>query len=172
MDTVNLQTWIPSIVQLFKERIRNQYQQLHILAIAELPSLMTDISDLERILIELLTNACKYTPAGEMIIVSAYTTVNLMQISVSSSGVEIVVDEQSPIFNAFYRIPNHDPWQHGETALGLALVQKLVKRLGASIQIENTAGQTSFTVQFPRSVTARRDVNFSDRERIVFLRDY
>ncbi|MBW4636082.1 MAG: HAMP domain-containing histidine kinase [Iphinoe sp. HA4291-MV1] len=169
MDTINLKTWIPSTVWLFEERIRNSRQQLYILTTAELPPLTTDISDLERILIELLTNACKYTPAGEMIIVSAYATVNTIQISVSNSGVEIAADEQIRIFDAFYRIPNNDPWQHGGTGLGLALVYKLVKRLGASIQVESATGQTTFTVQFPQSDTARNGAHSSCRERVVFL---
>ncbi|NMG11589.1 hypothetical protein DP117_33935 [Brasilonema sp. UFV-L1] len=170
MDTINLKTWIPSIVGLFEERIRNSRQHVYILTTGELPLLTTDISDLERILIELLTNACKYTPAGEMIIVSAYGTANMIELSVSNSGVEIASAEQAQIFDAFYRIPNNDPWQHRGTGLGLALVQKLVKRLGASIQVESAAGQTTFTVKFPGGTEKNGD-DCSSRERVVFLAD-
>jgi signal transduction histidine kinase len=169
VDTVDLQTWIPSIVRPFEERIHRQHQQLYLVTLAELPLLKTDLLDLEQILIELLTNACKYTPTGEMIIVSADVSGNTTQLSVSSSGVEIATEEQSRIFDAFYRIPNSDPWQHGGTGLGLALAQKLAQRLGASIQVNSGNGQTTFTVQFPNKEFANNYANCSDLERVVFL---
>lgn len=109
----------------------------------------TDLTALERILTELLNNACKYTPSRETISVSVHATAEMLQLCVSNSGVEIAASELSQIFNTFYRIPNNDPWKHSGTGLGLALVKKLVERLGATIQVESAAGQTTFTVQFP-----------------------
>jgi hypothetical protein len=169
IDTVDLQTWIPSVVRLFEERIHRQHQQVYLVSLADLPHLSTDLSDLEGILIELLTNACKYTPTGEHIIVSVYALTHAIQLSVSSTGVEILAEEQTRIFDAFYHISNSDPWQHGGINLGLALVQKLVTRLGASIRVESSRGQTTFTVEFPNQEIESSDINFCDRERVVFL---
>jgi signal transduction histidine kinase len=149
---VDLKAWMPPLVQSFEERAGGQQQQLNLVIPPNLPSLLTNRADLERILQELLTNACKYTPPGEIITVSAQATVSMIQISVSNSGIEIATEELSRIFEAFYRIPNHDPWQYGGMGMGLALVQKLVRRLGASIQVESRAGQTIFTVQFPKTL--------------------
>jgi signal transduction histidine kinase/DNA-binding response OmpR family regulator len=148
-EVINLQIWIPEIVQPFLERAQNQQQQLTIDLPPELPLLTADISTLERILIELLTNACKYTPAGEIITVKARATDEIVELSVINSGVEIPPEEQQRIFEQFYRIPNNDPWQYGGTGLGLTLVKKMVEVLGALIEVKSQAGKTSFSVKLP-----------------------
>lgn len=71
VTTIDPQTWIPHVVEPFLERTQLQQQQLQINLASNLPPLTTDLSDLERILTELLNNACKYTPAGEQIVVAA-----------------------------------------------------------------------------------------------------
>jgi signal transduction histidine kinase len=52
------------------------------------------------------------------------------------------------LFEKFDRIPNGDPWKYGGTGLGLALVKRLVERLGASIQVESADRQTTFVITF------------------------
>jgi signal transduction histidine kinase len=163
IDSVDLKTWLPAVVQAFKPQIQQRHQQLYLLTTANLPLLTTDLADLEQILIELLTNACKYTPAGELIILSAEATDTTIQLCISNSGVEIAADEQPKVFDAFYRIPNNNPWQHSGTGLGLALVQKLVERLQASIQVESKVGQTMFKLQFPRTDRPEKRIDSSDR---------
>lgn len=150
LTVIDLKPWLSSITASFVERAHNQQQQLQVKVSDNLPSLVTDLSSLERIVSELLNNACKYTPVGETITVSATATLELIQISISNSGVEIAANERDRIFDKFYRIPNSDPWKHGGTGLGLTLVKKLVERLGASISVDSPPNQTVFTVTFPR----------------------
>lgn len=69
--SLNLYVWIPHIVEPYEERARLALQHLHIDLPPGLPTLITDLADLERILAELLDNACKYTPANGTITVSA-----------------------------------------------------------------------------------------------------
>jgi len=152
LTTINPQIWIHSIIEPFIERAKTQQQLLQLDIPPELPPLTTDLSHLERILTELLNNACKYTPPNEKITVMAHATPQVVQLSVSNSGVEIPQSELSHIFDKFYRIPNSDPWKHGGTGLGLALVKKLVEHLESTIHVESTQGQTTFTVEFPRKV--------------------
>ncbi|WP_421658149.1 PAS domain S-box protein [Leptothermofonsia sp. ETS-13] len=150
---IDLPDWLPRVVGPFIERAGHQQQQLVIDIPAALPPVITDQSYLERILTELLNNACKYTPAGETITVAAITTkeppLPLLQISVTNSGVEIPLHELSRVFDKFYRIPNNDPWKHGGTGLGLALVKKLIERLGGTIQVESLDHKTCFKLQLP-----------------------
>ena len=151
LTTLNLQTWIPKIVEPFLERASRQQQHFQVDIAAGLPSLTVDQSHLERILTELLHNACKYTPAGETITVAAQVNAETVQLRVSNSGVEIAPNELAHIFNKFYRIPGNDPWKHGGTGLGLALVKKLVDHLGATIRVDSAPEQTTFTLQCPIS---------------------
>ncbi|MCL6434326.1 MAG: PAS domain S-box protein [Leptolyngbyaceae cyanobacterium HOT.MB2.61] len=164
--SINLSDWLPGVVAPFIERTRNQQQQLVFDVSADLPPLITEQSYLERILTELLNNACKYTPAGETITIAATTIKEspplscdsspltppspslFLQISVTNSGVEIPLHELSRVFDKFYRIPKNDPWKHGGTGLGLALVKKLVERLGGTVQVESLDHKTCFKLQF------------------------
>lgn len=152
--TLNLNEWIPILIQPFQERTRKQQQQLSYHLAANLPLFTTDASYLERILTELLHNACKYTPAEQKIIVTITTqlsaqTYPLLVINVTNTGIEIPVHEQQRVFDKFYRIPRHDPWKHGGTGLGLALVKRLSTYLGGVIQLESSSGQTQFILSLP-----------------------
>lgn len=145
----DLPGWVLQIAAPFIERTRNQQQSLQLNLPVDLPPLSCDFSYLERILIELLNNACKYTPTGETIIVSAQVTSERLHLSVANSGIEIVEVEQKRIFDKFYRIPHHDPWKYGGTGLGLALVKKRVERLQGSIEVASEPGWTTFTLKIP-----------------------
>lgn len=150
LTTVGLQFFIPHLAEPFLERTRNQQQQLILHIPENLPSLLTDLSYLERIITELLHNACKYTPAGETIDLSVQVTASNIEIHVSNSGVEIPAAECDRIFDKFYRIANNDPWKHGGTGLGLALVKRLVERINSKIRLLSGDGKTTFIVEFAR----------------------
>ena len=152
LTTINLQLWISHVAESFVALTRNQQQQLEINLRDDLPEITTDLSDLERVFTELLNNACKYTPAGERIIVSVQVEKSPLQcflLSITNTGVEISERERDLIFEKFYRIPNNDPWKYGGTGLGLALVKKLLNRLNGTIHVDSGSGQTTFTVRLP-----------------------
>ena len=155
LQAIDLASWLRQRIAPFLERARSQEQTLQISIPSNLPVFVTDPSHLDRIVTELLNNACKYTPAGETITVtvqiveSADVRSQVLQMYVCNSGVEISGEELNRIFDKFYRIPNNDPWKHGGTGLGLALVKKLVESLGGTIQVDSADRQTRFVVELP-----------------------
>ncbi len=149
VTTIDTPDWLRKLVVPFQERAQSQQQQLQLDIPESLPNVATDAESLSRIVTELLNNACKYTPAHHVITVSGQVVQQHLRLSISNSGVEIPSHEISRIFNKFYRIPNNDPWKHGGTGLGLALVKKLVERLGAIIEVSSTNGHTQFSVDLP-----------------------
>jgi PAS domain S-box-containing protein len=149
-------TWLPHLVAPFRERAMQQQQQLSTEIAADLPNITTDRSRFERLICELLNNACKYTPAGGTITLSATlkpTTIaepsDTLLIQVSNSGIEIAAPELARVFDKFYRIPNHDPWRHGGTGLGLALVKEQVETLGGTITATSRNSITCFAIELP-----------------------
>lgn len=146
---IDLQSWLNPIVESFRDLTTCQRQQLNLSVDPALPLLETDITDMERIITELLNHVCKYTPAGESVTVSAHLTEDAVELNISNSGLELTSNELSRIFEPFYHLSKRDPWKHSGTGLELALVQKMVRHLGGSIYVESGAGQTIFTIEFP-----------------------
>lgn len=155
LTSIRLQDWIPQVIESFKARIETQQQCLQLDLSPDLPPLISDVGSLTRVLSELMHNACKYTPPGEQITVTAQTSsveassLSSLQISVSNSGVSIPPEELSRIFDPFYRIPKNDPWRQGGTGLGLALVRKLVNRLQGTIDVATRQNWITFTIRLP-----------------------
>lgn len=149
LETIPLPTWLSQIIKPFEERTHARHQQLQLKLDPNVPPLVSDVASLERVVTELLNNACKYTPPYEQITVLVQSLPECVQIQVINSGVEIAVAELPRIFDKFYRIPSADPWKQGGTGLGLALVQKLVEHLGGKIRAESRTSCTIFTLELP-----------------------
>ncbi|MBV6627803.1 MAG: GAF domain-containing sensor histidine kinase [Rivularia sp. (in: Bacteria)] len=147
-EIIHIEEFLIQIVEPFKQKAQQQQQQLIVKIDPDISSLQSDTTLLERVINELLTNACKYTPVNETITVTAQEKDDKIYISIRNSGIEIPLEEQESIFEKFYRIPSHDPWKHGGTGIGLALVKKLVKLLHATIELDSQNSQTTFTIQF------------------------
>ncbi|OIP71636.1 MAG: hypothetical protein AUK43_05565 [Oscillatoriales cyanobacterium CG2_30_40_61] len=178
IDSLDLLEWLPNIINPFYSRTQERNQVLNVQYYPYLQSIRTNSNSLERIIAELLNNACKYTPNGGEIFLGIHyrslsnwreltsTTKNkrktkTQNISLPSPPIsdplqivirnpaEIPEQELPRIFEKFYRVPNADPWKQGGTGLGLALVQKLVAQLNGTIQVESSQNLTTFTIEFP-----------------------
>jgi signal transduction histidine kinase/DNA-binding response OmpR family regulator len=152
---INLQDLLPHLIEPFESRTQHQQQTLQVNIAPDLPTSNLDSRSFSRVVTELLSNACKYTPSGEIISVSASMTEatemmnssQCLQLTIANTGVEISSKELPRIFDKFYRIPNNDPWKHGGTGLGLALVKKLVEQMEGKIWVESSNNITQFIVQ-------------------------
>jgi signal transduction histidine kinase/DNA-binding response OmpR family regulator len=174
-DWIDLNLWLPTLINAFEERTQARQQQLQLEIPPLLPQICSDSNALNRILTELLHNACKYTPPGGTITVTAQvdpssrsslqsSSLNRVQglgtamrlstflVSITNSGVEIPADELPHIFEKFYRVISADQWQQGGTGLGLALVKKLVEHLGGTIEARSIQSQTTFRIELPSPV--------------------
>ncbi|MEC4887153.1 MAG: ATP-binding protein [Scytonema sp. PMC 1070.18] len=150
LSSIPLREWILNEIKPFKQRAEERQQILKVDLQSELPEIVTDSASLERIVTELLTNACKYTPPNETIALTASIVANdKVQLKISNSGVEIPAKEFARIFDKFYRIHKSDRWKQGGTGLGLALVKGLVAHISGSIQVESGDLKTCFTVELP-----------------------
>ncbi|NER80863.1 MAG: GAF domain-containing protein [Leptolyngbya sp. SIO1D8] len=147
---INIQSWLTGIAHNFQERAQSRAQDLIIDLPTNLPHIVSDQASLERVFAELLNNACKYTPPGETIAVTASSgTHNQIQIQIANTGIVILPEELPRIFDKFYRVPSADPWKQGGTGLGLALVQKLLWHLGGEIEVTSKGDKTAFTITLP-----------------------
>lgn len=155
LQTVELKEFLLNLTEPFYSRASDREQTLTVHLAENLPDLMTDKAALERILAELLNNACKYTSPGGALSLTVkpqglIATESVSHISFTvCNEIEIPISDLPRIFEKFYRVPNADPWKQGGTGLGLALVQRLVNQLKGTIQVESQDGWTTFTASLP-----------------------
>jgi len=153
---IQMKNWLPQVVETFADTATQNQQHLGIELETDLPLVTSDLFLLSHILQELLTNACKFTPAGGSITVTAKQIPEIssltpaqIQISVSNTGVDIPTSELPLIFNQFYRVPSNDPWKYSGVGLGLALVEKMAHYLGGTVRAESERGLTRILVHLP-----------------------
>ena len=149
IELVDLNLLIPYTVKLFSKRAEQKQQKLTVTIPQVFPLIKTNSNILQRILTELLNNACKYTPPKESINVNLELNPRILKLTVANSGVEMTEAELGRIFDKFYRIPQSDRWQHGGTGLGLALVRKQVEYLGGTIEASHQSQLFTMTVELP-----------------------
>jgi signal transduction histidine kinase len=149
LEEINLAQWIPQLLDPFRQRAQSRQLNLNLQLPVHAPPFVCDRSSLERVIVELVNNACKYTPPEGEIRVEIDAVNDWMQFLVSNTGVEIPAAELNKIFDKFYRITSSDRWQQGGTGLGLALVKKIVEQLGGNIDVTSQFEKTTFTVQVP-----------------------
>ncbi len=153
-ELIPLHDWLPCTIEPFYGRVQQEQQQLA-LDIQTKQPLMADRSGLERIIVELVNNACKYTPADGLIIVSAKAVEHgdapwpVVELSVQNSGPGIASEDLERVFERFYRGANSESSGQVGTGLGLSLVQRLVEQMGGKIRVQSEDGQTIFTVTLP-----------------------
>lgn len=114
-------------------------------------SVLADPEQIGRVLINLIGNAMKFTPAGGKISISARSLNDgMIQIDISDTGCGIALEDQEAIFEEFYRVENAINQEVKGTGLGLALVKRIIKAHQGKIWVKSTlgAGSTfSFTIQ-------------------------
>lgn len=148
---LDLLEWIKPLCIPFEERALTQGQRFRICGPASMQTLYTDPSHLERVIRELLHNACKYTPEGGEISLELGLNGDRLEIEISNTG-ELEEEELTKIFERFYRISQVDRWKHGGTGLGLALVKELVEHMRGSINASSQNGWIQFRVSLPVQV--------------------
>ncbi|MBN1889961.1 MAG: GAF domain-containing sensor histidine kinase [Thermoflexales bacterium] len=105
---------------------------------------------LDRIFVNLVGNAIKYTPTGGAVAVSVQQKEGQAQVEISDTGIGIPEQAMPELFKEFYRAPNAK--QSGEvgTGLGLAIAKNLAEQYGGRIHVKSSEGRgTTFTVTFP-----------------------
>ena len=126
---------------------------------AERHHIIADRRCLRQVLINLLGNAVKYTPADGRVHVEVHEVDGgNMRITVNDTGPGIAPESIDELFQPFHRLkPEHDGLSEG-TGLGLALTARLMGEMGGGIGVESTVGVgSSFWVEFPPATTAAGD---------------
>ena len=133
-----------------------------------LPSGAVDIKKCKQIMLNLLSNALKYTPPEGKVEIRASQENNQFQIAVIDTGIGIGTHEINKIFAEFYQADRVRDAQMGGTGIGLALTRRLVELHGGKIEVNSEIGVGS-TFRFTIPIKALPIVTKIDNQEIEFF---
>ena len=143
---------------MFRPLVTNEAVTLHFDAAESMPPLVTDEGRLSQILRNLVSNALKYTEAGEVRVSAALVADDTVLFRVQDSGVGIAPEDQARIFQEFVQVEGPHQRRVRGTGLGLPLSQRLARLLGGMVTVESTPGVGStFAVCIPRVLAPQHE---------------
>jgi len=144
-------------IEPFRRAVQDQGISLEVDVPNDLPEVWADLTRINHVFGNLLSNALKYTPPGGNMTISATADEEWVQFSVSDTGRGIPSKYLPRIFEQFFRVPTLG--QETGAGLGLAIVKEIVEAHGGSVRVESQEGKGS-TFTF----TLKRADRISDKE--------
>ena len=142
-----------SLFAVFDEKARKKDIALHYTMNVEHEHILTDVTKVKEIFVNILSNAIKYTPAGGSVMMSVDELpcdepgYMIVRNRVSDTGIGMSQEYMTKIFDAFTREHNTTKSKIAGTGLGMSIVKKYVELLGGTIDVESEPGKGStFTV--------------------------
>jgi PAS domain S-box-containing protein len=122
-----------------------------------LPSVHSDRAKVKQIVLNLLTNALKFTPEGSVKISAIWDSPSdRVLIAVTDTGIGIAPGDQARIFEDFSQADSSPTRAYGGAGLGLAICRRLASMLGGQIRVDSVVGKGStFTLMVPRTLHQR-----------------
>mgnify|MGYP006287319201 CR=1 FL=1 len=137
-------------VRVVQRSLEEREQHLSQEVPATLPPVQADPARLTQVLVNLLSNASKYSAEGQEIDVQAWVADDLVHCAVSDRGIGMSPEDEVQLFTKFFRSEDPQVREQTGTGLGLCIVKNLVEMQGGEIEVETEAGQGStFTFTVP-----------------------
>ena len=150
LTTFDLPTLLRDTLTMMRERATRKGIETILEIDSQLGDCMADERKVKQTLLNLLSNALKFTPEGGSILLKAIPNSGFVEISVTDTGIGIAPDHQEKIFDEFYQAGGNYIGKREGTGLGLALTKKFVELHGGKILVTSKVGRGStFTFSLP-----------------------
>jgi two-component system, OmpR family, sensor histidine kinase BaeS len=150
LQAISLSEWLPPALSTWGEAAQHKQLEWQVNIPAGLPEVSGDPDRLGQALGNLVSNAIRYTPPGGRVQVSAAQEDGHVKICVEDNGPGISQEEQSRIFQPFYRGKAARRFSDG-MGLGLPIAQDLIEAQGGELRLDSTIGKGSrFTIDLPQ----------------------
>jgi GAF domain-containing protein len=151
-QTVQLAPLINDVISTAGQLAEQNKNRLVVDAPENLGALTVDPMRLRQILLNLLSNACKFTKAGEVKLAARKVSngSNFVEFAVSDTGIGMTAEQQAKLFEEFSQADATTAQHFGGTGLGLAITRKLARMMGGDVTVASEPGKGSvFTVRLP-----------------------
>jgi signal transduction histidine kinase len=148
-QTVQLAPLINEVVGTAKRLVQQNKNRLVVEASDDLGTLTVDAMRLKQILLNLLSNACKFTKEGEVKLQARRDT-KWVELAVADTGIGMTAEQQAKLFEEFSQADATTAQRFGGTGLGLAITRKLARMMGGDVTVASEPAKGSvFTVRLP-----------------------
>jgi PAS domain S-box-containing protein len=143
LEALDLKQVVYEVSETVAEAVRKQGLTLEVDIEPALPVVHADRNRVIQVLLNLVSNAYRYTPAGGRIIVSVHPIDGAVQVDVADTGIGIPEDEQETIFERFYRADHPMVRQQTGTGLGLPIARSLVEMHRGKLWVQSQVDRGS-----------------------------
>jgi signal transduction histidine kinase len=151
-EIFDLKTFLADVLETAKPLAEQKGNRLNLIADGELGQLSADPTRLRQILLNLLSNACKFTERGDITLTARDDSAGKLVLDVSDTGIGMEADQLTNLFQEFSQIGIAKHRKYGGTGLGLAISRRLARLMGGEITVRSDLGRGSvFTVVLPRT---------------------
>ncbi|MGE5279980.1 MAG: ATP-binding protein [Deltaproteobacteria bacterium] len=151
-EKIDLAAMVAEITDMLAPPIKERGLTLTARIAPGLPAALGDKTQIERVFINLIGNAMKFTPANGEIVVAARDAGERLEVSVSDTGIGIPEKDLEKIFDEFYRVDNDVNMKVKGTGLGLSLVKYIVEAHKGKLTVASTVGKgTAFAFTLPKA---------------------
>jgi signal transduction histidine kinase/CheY-like chemotaxis protein len=151
-ESVNLAPLIDEVIGTARQLAQQNKNNLVVEAQDKLGALTVDPMRLRQILLNLLSNACKFTTQGEvkLRVRKVADGRNWAEFAVADTGIGMTAEQQGKLFEEFTQADSSTARRYGGTGLGLAITRKLARMMGGDVTMASEPGKGSvFTVRLP-----------------------
>jgi signal transduction histidine kinase/CheY-like chemotaxis protein/HAMP domain-containing protein len=151
-ESVSLAPLIDEVIGTARQLAQQNKNNLVVEAQEKLGALTLDPMRLRQILLNLLSNACKFTTQGEvkLRVRKVADGRNWVEFAVADTGIGMTAEQQAKLFEEFTQADSSTARRYGGTGLGLAITRKLARMMGGDVTVASEPGKGSvFTVRLP-----------------------
>ncbi|MBB6729890.1 ATP-binding protein [Cohnella zeiphila] len=167
---VDVRAVVTAQEEVFRHYIGSKPVSLRLEWPESLPDAYADESRLLQVVYNLIGNAIKFTPEGE-VVVSARAEGAMLRISVADTGIGIPEDKLETIFQSFEQVGTSAAPEYGGAGLGLGIAKRLVELHGGAVAVASKRGEGSvfsFTVPVAEGVREMQEGSFGDPDSAIF----
>jgi CheY-like chemotaxis protein/anti-sigma regulatory factor (Ser/Thr protein kinase) len=149
LEDVQLQDLVQQVVDTGTPLFVPNDNRLEVVIADEIPVMFTDVTKLRQMLLNLLSNAAKFTKAG-VVRLDVSVVDGRVRFAVSDTGVGMTEEQMSRVFEIFAQGDSSTTREYGGTGLGLTITRRFCELLGGDIRVESEVGKGStFVVELP-----------------------
>jgi adenylate cyclase len=163
LESVSIPPLVEEVIGTARPLAEQNKNRLSVECPSDLPSIEADAMRVRQILLNLLSNACKFTKDGSIILrvrQVAHQGQDCIAFAVADSGIGMTPEQLGRLFEEFSQGDATTARQYGGTGLGLAITRRLCQMMGGDVSVSSEVGKgTTFTVRLPvaAAVVVARD---------------